>query len=132
MKPVLETLDLVIIGAEWGTGKRGNWLSSYSLGIRNPDTGEYLEVGKLGSGLTEEQLEEMTNRLKPLITEASGREVEIKPDVVIEVKYNEIQKSPNYSSGYALRFPRLESFREDKGPEDCDTIERLKSLYEEQ
>ncbi|MFB6075953.1 MAG: ATP-dependent DNA ligase, partial [Candidatus Aenigmatarchaeota archaeon] len=132
VKPVLETLDLVIIGAEWGTGKRGNWLSSYSLGIKDPNTGNFLEVGKLGSGLTEEQLEEMTNRLKPLITESNGREVKIKPEVVIEVKYNEIQKSPNYSSGYALRFPRLESFREDKGPEDSDTTKRLISLYEKQ
>lgn len=132
VKPILETLDLVIIGAEWGTGKRGKWLSSYSLGIKDPETGNFLEVGKLGSGLTEEQLGEMTERLKPLIIESSGREVKIKPKIVIEVKYNEIQKSPNYSSGYALRFPRLERFREDKGPEDVDTTERLKKLYEKQ
>ncbi len=132
LKPTMETLDLVIIGAEWGEGKRAHWLSSYLLACRDPDTGKYLSIGKMGTGLTEDQFREMTERLKPLIIRSEGKFVEIKPSVVVEVAYEEIQKSPNYESGFALRFPRLVRVREDRGPEDIDTIYRVRKLYEEQ
>lgn len=132
VKPIMETLDLVIVGAEWGTGKRAKWLSSYVLASRDPDTGKFLACGMMGTGLTEQQFRDMTETLKPLITKEGGRSVEVKPEVVVEIGYEEIQKSPNYESGYALRFPRLQRTREDKGPEEADTTERLEILYKNQ
>lgn len=133
VKPIMETLDLVIIGAEWGTGKRATWLSSYILACRDPDTGTFLPCGMMGTGLTEEQFQQMTDTLKPLVTEERGRRVKIKPRIVVEVAYQEIQKSPNYESGFALRFPRLIRNRTgDKGPEEADTIERVEELFKSQ
>lgn len=132
IKPVMETLDLVIIGAEWGEGKRAHWLSSYLLGVRDPETGKFLSIGKTGTGMTEDEFENMTQILKPLIKVEKGREVEIEPKIVVEVAFQEIQKSPNYESGFALRFPRIVRIRDDKGAEEADTIERVKYLYEQQ
>ncbi|NOZ58322.1 MAG: ATP-dependent DNA ligase [Euryarchaeota archaeon] len=132
VKPVMETLDLVITGALWGTGKRAGWLSSYILAARDEDTGELLEVGRVGTGVTEEQLEEFTARLKPLIEFEEAGEVRLKPSVVVEVAYQEIQRSPNYASGFALRFPRVVRIRDDKSPEEADTVQRVKELYEMQ
>ena len=130
VKPIMETLDLVIIGAEWGTGKRAKWLSSYVLACHNPKTGEYLTCGMMGTGLTDEQFKKMTEKLKPLIIEESGRRVRIKPKIVIEVGYEEIQRSPKYKSGYALRFPRMLRDRSaDKSAKDANTLEKIKSLY---
>lgn len=132
IKPTMETLDLVIIGATWGEGKRAKWLSSYVLAVRDPDTGKFLSCGMMGTGLTEDQFQNMTKILKPLIIKEEGRNVIIKPKIVVEVGYQEIQKSPNYESGYALRFPRLIRVRDDKGPEEADTIQRLVELYKSQ
>ncbi len=132
IKPIMETLDLVIVGATWGVGSRANWLSSYVLACRDPDTGKFLPCGMMGTGLTEEQFENMTKILKKLIEEERGREVKIKPKVVVEVAYQEIQKSPNYESGFALRFPRLVRIRDDKGPSEADTIQRVRELYKSQ
>ncbi len=132
IKPTMETLDLVIVGAEWGEGARAKWLSSYVLAVRDPDTGEFLTCGMMGTGLTEEQFEEMTQRLKPLIIKEEGRMVWVRPEVVVEVSYQEIQKSPKYTSGYALRFPRLVRVRLDKAPEEADTIQRLEMLFKSQ
>ncbi|PKP54393.1 MAG: DNA ligase, partial [Candidatus Altiarchaeales archaeon HGW-Altiarchaeales-3] len=128
IKPVMETLDLVIVGATWGEGRRANWLASFLLGARDAETGKFLEIGRMGTGFTDEQFKEMTENLKPLITGEIGKEVTVKPGVVVEVAYEEIQKSPTYGSGYALRFPRLVRFRDDKGAEDADTVERVNDL----
>ncbi|MBU2559368.1 ATP-dependent DNA ligase [archaeon] len=132
IKPVMETLDLVIVGALWGTGKRTGWLSSYVLGAKDMETGEFTSVGRVGTGVTEEQLQEFTDVLKPLIEYESGGEVRLHPDVVVEVAFQEIQESPQYKSGFALRFPRVMRIREDKSPSDAETLERLKVLYEAQ
>ena len=132
IKPIMETLDLVIIGAVWGEGSRVKWLSSYVLACRDPDTGKFLSCGMMGTGLTEEQFQLMTETLKPLIIEEKGREVKIRPNIVVEVAYQEIQKSPNYESKYALRFPRLIRIRDDKGPDEADTKERVEILFETQ
>ena len=132
VKPIMETLELVIVGAEWGRGKRSNWLSSFTLACRDPDTGDFLSVGKLGTGFTDEQFKEFTDKLKSLIISEKGIELKIKPDFVIEVAYEGIQKSPKYGSGYALRFPRLQKIREDRRPEDCDTIDRIIELFKSQ
>ncbi len=136
VKPTMENLDLVIVGGVWGMGKRGGFLGSLILGARDPDTGKFLECGMLGSGVKEKKqeegvtLEELTKMLKPLVVSEQGGVVKVKPKVVIEVAYEEIQKSPTYTSGFALRFPRLIRMREDKGPEEADTLTRIKALFE--
>jgi len=129
IKPVKETLDLAIIGAIWGEGRRSKWLGSFILGARDQESGEFLSIGKVATGLTDENLEELTQRLKPLIEKEHVRVVEIKPDLVLEVEYEEIQKSPTYDSGFALRFPRVKTIRDDKAASDADTIERVSRLY---
>ncbi|MCK4429499.1 MAG: DNA ligase, partial [Candidatus Aenigmarchaeota archaeon] len=129
VKPEKESLDLVITGAEWGKGRRANWLASFILSVRDGETGELLEIGKMGTGLTDEQFKEMTERLKPLIESEKENILSVKPKIVIEVGYQELQKSPNYKSGFALRFPRLIRVREDKNVEEADTLERIKRIY---
>lgn len=127
VKPIMETLDLVITGAIWGEGKRSTWLSSFILSCKKNN--EYLTIGKMATGLTEEQFEEMTKRLKPLIIKTNGRTVITEPKIVVEIGYEEIQKSPTYESGYALRFPRLIRVRDDK--DDADTLSRVEEIYEQ-
>ncbi|KUH31935.1 DNA ligase [Thermococcus celericrescens] len=130
IKPTMEDLDLVIIGAEWGEGRRAHLLGSFLVAAFDPHSGEFVPVGKVGSGFTDEDLAEFTKMLKPLIVREEGKYVEIEPKVVIQVTYQEIQKSPKYESGFALRFPRYVALREDKSPEEVDTIERIAQLYE--
>ncbi|WP_292466484.1 ATP-dependent DNA ligase [Methanolobus sp.] len=128
-KPVMETLDLVVIGAEWGYGRRTSFLGSYALACHDPDTGRFLPVGRVATGFSDEQLAELTEIFSDLIVVESGTEVEIKPEVIFEVAFEEIQKSVNYESGYALRFPRLVNVRSDKSIEDVETIGRLEEMY---
>ena len=128
VKPIMETLDLVVVGATWGEGRRANWLGSYLLAVNEPNTGEYQSIGRMATGLSDEQLEEYTEMFKPFITRESGKDLLIRPNIVFEVAYEEIQKSPTYDSGYALRFPRLVRLRDDKGPQDADTLERVEEL----
>ena len=132
IKKTLEPLDLVVVAAEYGYGRRHNWLSDYYLAARDEKTGEFLIVGKTFKGLTDKEIIEMTSRLKELAIKEEGRRVIVIPKIVVEVGYQEIQKSPNYESGYALRFPRLIRVRDDKGPEEADTIQRLVELYKSQ
>jgi len=133
VKPIMETLDLVIIGAEWGTGKRANWLSSFILACQDTSKNKFLSCGMMGTGLTDEQFKEMTKKLKPLIIEEHGRSVKFRPHVVFEIGYEEIQRSPKYEAGFALRFPRLIRDRSaDKGTDEADTLARLRKLYESQ
>ncbi|MEK6933590.1 MAG: ATP-dependent DNA ligase [Nanoarchaeota archaeon] len=131
LKPVMNDLDLVIVGAEYGTGKRAGWLTSYIVACK--DNGKFLEVGKVSSGLKEKEeegtsYEEITKLLKPLIVEAKGSTVRIKPKLVMSVTYQNIQRSSAYSSGYALRFPRITAFRPDRGVE---IIASLKDIEKE-
>lgn len=128
-KPVMETLDLVVIGAEWGYGRRTSFLGSYALACHDPDTGRFLPVGRVATGFSDEQLAELTELFSDLIVVESGTEVEIKPEIIFEVAFEEIQKSVNYESGYALRFPRLVNVRSDKSLEDVETIGRLEEMY---
>jgi DNA ligase-1 len=135
VKPEEKDLDLVITGAEYGTGKRSGWLSSFILSCKNK--GEFLEIGKVSTGLKEKQEEgvsfqELTKKLKPHIIKEKGRRAEIKPKVVLSVTYQEIQKSPNYKSGFALRFPRFTSLRPDRSATDIATLEEVKKDFEAQ
>jgi DNA ligase-1 len=129
IKPVMETLDLVVIGAKWGEGRRASFLGSYRLACLDEATGKLLDVGWVATGLTDESLAELTEMFRELVLLEKGMEVEIKPAVIFEVAYEEIQQSPNYSSGYALRFPRLVTVRDDKSLEEADSLERVMSLY---
>jgi len=113
IKPDEKDLDLVITGAEYGAGKRSGWMSSFILSCLGKKKGEYLEIGKMGTGINEKEedgkvtFSELTKMLTPLITKEKGKTVQVKPKVIVAVTYQEIQRSPNYKSGFALRFPRL-------------------------
>jgi len=129
-KPDVETLDLVVTGAEWGEGRRANLLGTFELSVRGEDG--YATVGNVATGVTDEQLAELTDLLEPHIRAEDGTAVEIEPAVVFEVGYEEIQSSPSTSSGYALRFPRFLGIREDKDPADADSQSRLDRLVADQ
>ncbi len=128
LKPA-ENLDLVIVAADWGHGRRTGWLSNYHLAAYNPVTGGFEVVGKTFKGLTDEEFEWMTKKLLQLKIDDDGYTVRVKPRIVVEVAYNEIQRSPKYRSGYALRFARIVRIREDKRPEEADTIQKIQELY---
>ena len=132
IKKTLEPLDLVIIAAEYGTGRRHRWLSDYHLAARDEETGEFLMLGKTFKGLTDREMEEMTKRLKQIAVEERGHIVIVEPRIVVEVAYNEIQKSPKYRSGMALRFARITRIRDDKSPDEADTIQKVRRIYEKQ
>jgi DNA ligase-1 len=132
-KPLMDTLDLVIVGAEWGFGRRANLIGSYSVACYDPETSRYLQVGKVGTGLSDEQLKELTEIISSLMDGGeAGGVFAVRPKLVLEVAFEEIQKSPNYDSGFALRFPRFISIRDDKDPEEADTIQRIGRVYSQQ
>jgi DNA ligase-1 len=132
VKTVLEPLDLVITAAEYGYGRRKGWLSDYYLAARDSRTGEFLEIGKTFKGLTDAEIIEMTKRLKADAVEHDGHCVTVIPKIVVEVAYNEIQLSPRYRSQMALRFARISRIRDDKTPQEADTIDRVKAIFERQ
>ncbi|MGC8932186.1 MAG: ATP-dependent DNA ligase [Candidatus Methanodesulfokora sp.] len=132
IKPGLEKLDLVIVGADWGYGRRNRWLSDYYLAAYNEEKGDFEIVGKTFKGLTDEEFERMTSWLSSIAVKEEGKTVWVKPEVVVEVAYDEIQRSPKYKSGFALRFARITAIREDKSPRDADTISKIRRIYEAQ
>ncbi len=137
MKPVLDTFDVVIVGAEWGEGKRSGWLTSFTVAVCD-DEGGFVEIGKVGTGLKElEQeggttFEQLTNLLKDDIISEKGKEVILKPNIVIELKFEEVQASQSYSSGFALRFPRFVQVRDDRRPDEISTIQEVIEAFEHQ
>lgn len=137
MKPVLDTMDVVVVGAEWGEGKRSGWLTSFTIAVIDDD-GQFVEIGRVGTGLKElEQeggttFEALTKLLKDDIISEDGKEVTLRPNVVIEIKFEEIQRSPSYSSGFALRFPRFVQLRDDRRPEEITTISDVIDAFEAQ
>jgi len=138
MKPEDKDLDLVITGGEYGTGRRSGWISSFILSCRDTKKKTFLEVGKVGTGIKEkEEVEgvsfaELTEKLSPLITEEKGKTVKIKPRIVVAVTYQEIQKSPNYNSGFALRFPRFTALRPDKPLSEIATLKEIEKDFKNQ
>jgi len=124
------TVDCVIVAADRGSGRRVGWLSNYHLAVRD-DEG-WAEVGKTFKGLTDREFTEMTERLQALAVGDDGYTVRVRPEVVVEVDYNEIQRSPTYPSGLALRFARIARVREDKAPGQATTLGELRHLYERQ
>lgn len=132
VKPTMEPLDVVVTRAKYSEGRRRNQLGRLYLACRDAEADELREVGRLATGYTDEQLAALTERLESLITETDGRNVSLRPEVVLEVEYEEIQSSPTYDSGYALRFPRFIRRREDLSVADVDTLDRVATLYEGQ
>ncbi len=137
MKPEERDYDLVITGAEYGTGKRGGGLTSFILSCKDKKKNEFVEIGKMSTGLKEKESKgvsytELTNKLNPLIIEEKGKSVEIKPKIVVAVTYQEIQRSPNYNSGFALRFPRFTALREDKPLSEITTLQDIEKDYKNQ
>ena len=130
VKPTMESLDLVVTRATWSEGRRSNNLGRLYLACRDGDA--LREVGRLSTGFTDEQLAELTSRLEPHILEQDGRDVDLEPTEVLEVAYEGVQRSPEYDSGYALRFPRFERFRDDLDAAGADSLDRVESLYERQ
>ena len=130
IKPA-ESVDCVIIAADRGSGRRRGWLSNYHLAVAD-GAGGFVPVGKTFKGLTDKEFIEMTARLKELQLADDGYTITVKPEVVVEVAYNEIQASPQYSSGFALRFARITRIREDKSPEQITALAELQALFERQ
>ena len=127
VKPV-QTYDLVVLGAEWGHGRRQGWLSNLHLGARDPRSGEFVMVGKCFKGLTDEVLEWQTKELLKRETDRRGIAVLVRPQLVVEIALDGVQSSTRYAGGVALRFARVKRYRPDKRPEEADTIDDLRSL----
>ncbi len=127
VKPV-RTYDLVVLGAEWGHGRRQGWLSNLHLGARDPRTGEFVMVGKTFKGMTDELLEWQTQELQQRETERRGITVFVRPELVVEIALDGVQSSTRYPGGVALRFARVKRYRPDKRADEADTIDDLCSL----
>lgn len=129
IKPV-HTLDLVVLAVEWGSGRRSGKLSNIHLGARDPSTGEFIMVGKTFKGMTDAMLEWQTARFSELaVGGTDGHVVELRPEQVVEVALDGVQKSSRYPGGLALRFARVLRYRDDKGPAEADTIDNVRALY---
>lgn len=129
LKPA-PTLDLVVLAAEWGSGRRKGTLSNLHLGARDPETGGFVMLGKTFKGLTDRTLAWQTQRLRELSTSESDWVVHVRPELVVEIAFDGLQKSPHYPGGLALRFARVRRYREDKSASEADTIGFVRSLYE--
>jgi DNA ligase-1 len=127
VKPV-HTLDLVILAAEWGHGRRHGWLSNLHLGARDPVSGQFVMLGKTFKGLTDAMLTWQTERLLELETERTSWTVYVRPELVVEIAFDTVQRSSRYPGGVTLRFARVVRYREDKRPDEADTIDAVRAL----
>src|SRR5438309_5062336 len=123
------TLDLAVIAAEWGSGRRKGWLSNLHLGALDTAAGDFVMLGKTFKGMTDKMLAWQTQRLLELETSREGHVVHVRPELVAEIAFNEIQASPHYPGGFALRFARVKRYREDKSATQADTIDAVRALY---
>ncbi len=134
LKNVLEPLDLVIVKAEHGEGKRSDWITSYTLACKSGN--DFLEIGKVSTGIKEKSegltYDDMSKMIRPLIISEKGKEMIVKPKLILEVAYEEIQKSPSYSSGFSLRFPRVRSIRSDKPITEISDLKLVEKIYSSQ
>ncbi len=130
LKGTLPTLDLVIVGAEWGHGRRTDWLSNYHLAARGLN--EFQVIGKTFKGLTDDEFSQMTDRLKSLTVTEESYGLSVQPQVIVEVEFDNIQESSKYASGMALRFARIKRIRNDKSVDEVDSIETVHQLYRDQ
>src|SRR5262249_48612375 len=131
LKKELATLDVVVVAAELGHGKRNHFLSDYTFAVRDEATGQLLPIGKAYSGLTDVELAELTEPFRRSTIVDHGRYLEGKPDTVLEIAFDSIQPSARHASGLALRFPRIKAIRRDKTPEMIDTLAYARKLADE-
>jgi DNA ligase-1 len=133
LKKELDTIDAVILIAEYGHGKRAGTLSDYTFAVRDEKNNNKLRViGKAYSGLTDEEIDDMTNRLKSLMVKDEAYKIIVKPEIVLEIAFDSIQKSDRHDSSFALRFPRIKNIRIDKTVADIDTLEKVEQIYKKQ
>ncbi|MGB8935114.1 MAG: ATP-dependent DNA ligase [Candidatus Nitrosopolaris sp.] len=138
LKKELETIDAVVVIAEYGHGKRAGVLSDYTFAVREDDSNnnnsvsQLRTIGKAYSGLTDDEIHQMTKRLKKIMLKDEGIRIIVKPEIVLEVAFDSIQKSNRHDSGFALRFPRIKNIREDKNASDIDSLQKVKQIYEKQ
>ncbi len=125
----VHTLDLVVLAAEWGHGRRHGWLCNLHLGARDPASGGFVMLGKTFKGLTDEMLAWQTERLLALALRRDGHVVYVRPELVVEIAFNDLQASPQYPAGLALRFARVKRYRPDKRAADADTIDTVREAY---
>ena len=123
------TLDLVVLAAEWGSGRREGWLSNLHLGARDPASGGFVMLGKTFKGLTDATLEWQTAEFLARESGRDGHIVHVRPELVVEIAFNDLQASPHYPGGLALRFARLKRYRPDKTAAEADTIDTVRALY---
>ncbi len=126
---VAHTLDLVVLAAEWGHGRRTGKLSNLHLGARDAASGGYVMLGKTFKGMTDQMLAWQTERLLELETRSDGHVVHVRPELVVEIAFDGVQTSPRYPGGVALRFARVKGYREDKRPDEADTIETVRAIH---
>jgi len=123
------TLDLVVLAAEWGHGRRSGWLSNLHLGAIDPATGEYVMLGKTFKGMTDVMLAWQTEELQKRAVSRDDWTVYVRPELVVEITFNDVQASPRYRGGFALRFARVKGYRPDKNAEDADTMETVRAIF---
>jgi DNA ligase-1 len=131
LKPAT-TLDLVVLAAEWGHGRRTGWLSNLHLGARDAESGQFAMLGKTFKGLTDEMLRWQTDKLLSLEVARDDWTVFVKPELLVEIAFGEIQESPRYPAGLALRFARVKRYRPEKPANEADTLQTVKTLFERQ
>jgi DNA ligase-1 len=122
------TLDLVVLAAEWGSGRRRGFLSNLHLGARDEENGGFVMLGKTFKGLTDELLRFQTEALLARETERDAYTVYVRPELVVEIAFNDVQRSPHYPGGLALRFARVKRYRPDKAAGQADTIAQVRAI----
>jgi DNA ligase-1 len=125
------TLDLVVLAAEWGNGRRRGWLSNLHLGARDAASGGFVMLGKTFKGLTDETLAWQTKAFLDREVSRDDWTVHVRPELVVEIAFNDLQESPHYPAGLALRFARVKGYRPDKRPDEADTIDTVRRIYAE-
>jgi DNA ligase 1 len=133
LKQELDTIDAVIVIAEYGHGKRAGVLSDYTFAVRDENDNNQLKIiGKAYSGLTDKEISTMTEKLKSIMIKDDGYKIAVKSELILEISFDSIQKSDRHDSGFALRFPRIKNIRSDKNITDIDTLQKVRHIYENQ
>jgi len=126
------TLDLVVLAVEWGSGRRRGWLSNLHLGARDVESGRFVMLGKTFKGLTDEMLRWQTEKLQALEVRRDEFTVYVRPELVVEIAFSDVQESSRYPAGMALRFARVKRYRPDKPASEADTLKTVQAIFERQ
>jgi DNA ligase-1 len=126
------TLDLIVLAAEWGNGRRQGWLSNLHLGARDPANGGFVMLGKTFKGMTDQMLAWQTEQFLAREIARDRYTVYVRPELVVEIAFNDLQASPHYPGGLALRFARVKAYRPDKRADEADTIDTVRAIYQRQ